>query len=47
MPEDPREEKTDALGFIGGWKGLFLLVLAYGVLQIVLLYLFTISVNHS
>jgi hypothetical protein len=42
MPEDEPEE---TIGFWKGWKGLYLSVLIYGVLQIGLLYLFTVLFN--
>lgn len=42
MPEgDPKE----MVRFWGGWKGLYLFVLIYGILQIGLLYLFTALTN--
>lgn len=39
--KDPSEQ----IGFRGGWKGLYLFILIYGMLQIALLYLFTLRYN--
>lgn len=41
MPEKPLEDSEEQVGFTGGWKGLYIFILVYGVLQIVLLYIFT------
>lgn len=42
MPED---DPNEMIRFWRGWKGLYLFVLIYGVLQIGLLYLFTVVFN--
>ncbi|HET9530952.1 MAG TPA: hypothetical protein VFQ92_11405 [Blastocatellia bacterium] len=43
--KDLREEE-ERIDFWGGWKGLFVFIAVYGVLQIALLYIFTISFNR-
>lgn len=44
MPED---DPNEMIRFWRGWNGLYLFVLIYGVLQISLLYLFTVVFNKS
>jgi hypothetical protein len=43
----PEEDPKEIVRFWGGWKGLYISVVLYGVLQIGLLYLFTFLFNGS
>lgn len=45
MPDEPEDER-EQIGFRGGWKGLYLFIFVYGLIQIVLLYLFTRTFNQ-
>jgi len=47
MAETPIDEAEDRVGFWGDWERLYLFLLAYGIVQIVLLYLFTRTLNQS
>jgi hypothetical protein len=47
MAETPIDEAEEHAGFWGDWKRLYLFLLAYGIVQIVLLYLFTRALNQS
>ena len=47
MAEPPIEEVEERIGFWGQWKGLYRFLVAYGVVQILLLYLFTKALNQS
>ncbi|HLG15890.1 MAG TPA: hypothetical protein VJH03_15495 [Blastocatellia bacterium] len=40
---DPHER----IRFWRGWKGLYLFIIVYGAIQIALLYVFTLMLNHS
>lgn len=45
-PDKKVIEEDEATGFPGGWKGLYVFLLIYGVLQVVLLYIFTVALNQ-
>ncbi|MEW6213022.1 MAG: hypothetical protein AB1631_32160 [Acidobacteriota bacterium] len=45
MDQDPERDEGERIGFWGGWRGLYLFILIYGLLQVVLLYLFTLRYN--
>jgi len=47
MAETPIEEAEERIGFWGNWKRLYVFLLAYGIVQIVLLYLFTRTLSQS
>ncbi len=42
MIENDDDERID---FAGGWKGLYLFIIIYGIAQIILLYIFTRAFN--
>lgn len=41
------DDPQDRIAFIGNWRGLYVFILLYGVLQVLLLYLFTVAFNHA
>jgi hypothetical protein len=45
MDEDPDKDADEEIDFWGGWKGLYLFILLYGLLQVILLHLFTRAYN--
>lgn len=47
MIEAPQGDRNEGIGFWRSWKGLYLFVVIYGVLQVALLWLFTLTLNHS
>jgi hypothetical protein len=47
MSDRLQEEPGDEIGFPGGWRGLYIFVIVYGILQIALLYWFTVALNRS
>jgi hypothetical protein len=46
MAEKDLRDEEEIIDFRGGWKGLYLFIAVYGVLQIALLYIYTISFNR-
>jgi hypothetical protein len=40
-------EPDEQVGFWRGWTGLYIFVLIYGLVQIFLLYLFTLTLNRA
>ncbi len=46
MPDRPHDEPDETINFPGGWKGFYIFLFFYGILQIVLLYLFTNTFNR-
>ena len=44
---DRTEKAKEEIGFWKSWRGLYAFVLVYGLLQIALLYLFTLALNHT
>lgn len=45
MNEEPLDSSKEQIGFPGGWKGLYIFIVVYGVLQVILLYIFTLALN--
>ncbi len=45
MDEDPDKSTDERIGFWGGWKGLYIFIIVYGLVQVILLYLFTLRYN--
>jgi hypothetical protein len=45
MTEEPLDKSEEQVSFAGGWKGLYIFIVIYGVLQVVLLYIFTLALN--
>ena len=41
-----KEDDEERVDFWGGWKGLYIFLLVYGVFQIALLYVFTTTYNR-
>jgi hypothetical protein len=46
MPEKGDGDYGEKIDFPGGWKGLYLFLLVFGVLQIAILYIYTITYNR-
>ena len=44
--EKPQDSAEEQVGFWGGWTGLYVFILISGVLQLALLYLFTLIFNN-
>lgn len=42
-----QQDDEEQLGFWANWKPVYLMILIYGMLQIVVLYFFTRIFNHS
>jgi hypothetical protein len=47
MIEEREDEQGDRLGFWSSWRQLYIFIIVYAILQIVLLYIFTLIFNHS
>jgi hypothetical protein len=47
MPEKIDNEDDERLEFWGSWNRLYLFIIIYAILQIVILYFFTRTFNHS
>jgi hypothetical protein len=45
MNKQTDKEDEEPLAFWGGWRGLYIFLIVYGALQVVLLYIFTQSLN--
>ena len=41
-----KKDDDEPLNFRGGWKGLYIFLLIYGLLQILILYIFTAVFNR-
>jgi hypothetical protein len=46
MSDRPHDEPDEAISFSGGWKGLYFFLVIYGILQIAVLYWFTVTFNR-
>jgi len=45
MSEKSADDAEEQIGFPGGWKGLYIFLVIYGVIQVILLYLITLALN--
>ncbi|HWP43037.1 MAG TPA: hypothetical protein VNO14_07370 [Blastocatellia bacterium] len=46
MPEEPSRDLQERIDFWGGWKGLYIFLVIFGLIQIALLYFFTTAFNR-
>ena len=47
MADGQNDDVEEPIAFFGGWKGLYIFIVIYGIVQIVLLYIFTAMLNQN